>query len=145
MRTRQTLDRNQAMLLVIDVQTKLLPLIRNDDRVVEATRTLIEAAAVFDLPVTATVQYVKAVPSGRHAGEIMAHSTLAATSVGSRGSPFTSSTVQMLNQRLPRSRARWNAIVSPDGDHCGKRPCPMNCRVAGLRKSTTQSSHGPPR
>jgi isochorismate hydrolase len=54
-----SLDREQAMLLVIDVQTRLLPFIRHNERLVEATATLLEAAAVFDIPVVATVQYVK--------------------------------------------------------------------------------------
>jgi nicotinamidase-related amidase len=51
------LDREQTLLLVIDLQTKLLPLIPNHDRLVSQVCRLIRGAAIFDVPVVATEQY----------------------------------------------------------------------------------------
>jgi nicotinamidase-related amidase len=53
------LKHDGCCLLVIDVQTKLLPHVVDHEFVVAATDTLIAAAALFKLPVVATVQYVK--------------------------------------------------------------------------------------
>lgn len=55
----QTLNRGRAMLLVIDLQTKLLPHIHDADTVVATSAALVEGAALFGLPVLPTVQYVK--------------------------------------------------------------------------------------
>lgn len=52
-------DVERAMVLVIDVQEKLLPLISGCERVVAAGRKLLEGAKVFDLPVLVTEQYPK--------------------------------------------------------------------------------------
>ncbi|MBI4716821.1 MAG: isochorismatase family protein [Planctomycetes bacterium] len=51
------LDVDRAMVLLIDVQEKLLPLIRGHDRIVTACCKLLEGVRVFDLPVLATEQY----------------------------------------------------------------------------------------
>lgn len=53
------LDADRAMVLVIDVQEKLLPLIRDHQRIVAATRTLLDGTRIFALPVLATEQYPK--------------------------------------------------------------------------------------
>lgn len=53
------LDPQRAMLLVIDVQSRLLPSIIDHEFVVAATATLMEGTAVFDVPLVTTVQYVK--------------------------------------------------------------------------------------
>ena len=55
------LDADRAMLLVIDVQTKLLPLIEGHEEVVAGIRQLLRGAAIFDLPVLATEQYPKGI------------------------------------------------------------------------------------
>ncbi len=57
------LDVDRAMLLVIDIQEKLLPLIEGGDRVVEATRRLIRGARLFELPVLVTEQYPQGIGS----------------------------------------------------------------------------------
>jgi nicotinamidase-related amidase len=49
--------RNQACILVVDLQVKLLPSIFRQQRVVENTRRLVTAAALLQVPVLATEQY----------------------------------------------------------------------------------------
>jgi topoisomerase-4 subunit B len=49
-------------------------------------------------------------PSGHQLGETIAALALTATSVTRHASPSTRSSVHRLNHRLPRCRARWNAI-----------------------------------
>lgn len=70
MRAEQ-LDTNRAMVLVIDVQEKLLPLIRDHAAIVSRVREVLEGSRVFGLPVLATEQYAKGlgptVPSIREA------------------------------------------------------------------------------
>lgn len=53
------LDIDRAMLLVIDIQEKILPLIGGPERVVANSRKMIEAARVLEIPVLATEQYPK--------------------------------------------------------------------------------------
>ena len=53
------LDIERAMMLVIDVQEKLLPSIAGGERVVAAGRKLLDGGAVFELPVLVTEQYPK--------------------------------------------------------------------------------------
>ena len=55
------LDVDRAMVLVIDLQEKLLPLVRGHDEVVAAGRKLLDGARVFELPVLATEQYPKGI------------------------------------------------------------------------------------
>jgi isochorismate hydrolase len=52
-------DADRAMLLVIDLQAKLLPHIADREAVVQAVDKLVRGVGVFDVPVMATVQYVK--------------------------------------------------------------------------------------
>ncbi len=47
----------RACVVVIDVQEKLLPLIRHHERVIEACLKLLRGTRVFSLPVVATEQY----------------------------------------------------------------------------------------
>lgn len=54
-----TLDRKRAMLLVVDVQTRLLPHIDRHGEVVATTAALIETAGLLQLPILATVQYTR--------------------------------------------------------------------------------------
>ena len=51
------LDVDQAMLLVIDLQEKLLPAIKKHDDVLFQAQQLLRGAAIFELPVLATEQY----------------------------------------------------------------------------------------
>jgi len=53
------LDVERAMVLVIDLQEKLLPSIAGSEGVVAAGWKLLEGAKVFDLPVLVTEQYPK--------------------------------------------------------------------------------------
>lgn len=53
------LDIDRAMVLVIDVQEKLLPSIDGGEAVIAAGLKLLEGAAVFELPVLVTEQYPK--------------------------------------------------------------------------------------
>ena len=53
------LDVDLAMVLVIDVQEKLLPLIEGKERVIAGARKLLQGVAVFELPVLVTEQYSK--------------------------------------------------------------------------------------
>ncbi|MEK7756370.1 MAG: hydrolase [Planctomycetota bacterium] len=53
------LDVERAMVLVIDVQEKLLPSIVGGERVIAAGRKLLDGAGVFELPVLVTEQYPK--------------------------------------------------------------------------------------
>jgi len=53
------LDADRACVLVIDMQEKLLPLIRGHERLVNAAAKLLRGAGIFRLPVIATEQYVK--------------------------------------------------------------------------------------
>lgn len=48
---------DNAVLLVVDVQDRLLPVIHDNAAVVEACRRMIEAARVLELPVVVTEQY----------------------------------------------------------------------------------------
>ena len=57
------LDADRAFVLVVDLQEKLLPLIRFRERVVAAGRKLLGAAPVFELPVIATQQYSSGIGS----------------------------------------------------------------------------------
>lgn len=53
------LDVDRAFVLVIDLQEKLVPLVRHRERVIAAARKLLEGTRVFKLPVLATEQYPK--------------------------------------------------------------------------------------
>ena len=55
------LDVDRAFVLVIDVQEKLLPMIRRHQHVVAAGLKLLAGARVFELPVIATEQYPKGI------------------------------------------------------------------------------------
>ena len=57
------LDVDRAMLLVIDLQEKLLPLVDGHAGLVDAANRLIRAAGLFKLPVVVTEQYPKGIGS----------------------------------------------------------------------------------
>ena len=53
------LDRARTCVLVIDIQEKLLPLIRNHERVTQACVKLLRGLSVFAAPIVVTEQYPK--------------------------------------------------------------------------------------
>lgn len=74
------LDIDRACVLVIDIQAKLLPLIRGHTSLVAAVRKLLAGAKQFELPVLVTEQYVKGL--GRTVPEVAESLTgLACTTV----------------------------------------------------------------
>ncbi len=54
-----TLERQETLLLVIDIQERLAPVIEGKDQVIANTKILIEAAKTMDFPLLATEQYPK--------------------------------------------------------------------------------------
>src|SRR5215471_6342253 len=56
---RRALDPAECVLLVIDIQEKLLPPVFECDRVVKNSQLLIRAAGILNLPTIATTQYAK--------------------------------------------------------------------------------------
>ncbi len=64
------LDPDRAAVLIVDLQQKLLPLIRDSRRIVLATQKLLQGAVIFDLPVVVTEQYPKGL--GRTVDEVLA-------------------------------------------------------------------------
>ena len=55
------LEADRAMLLIIDLQEKLLPLIRARKKIVAAASKLIDGVTIFGVPVLATEQYPKGI------------------------------------------------------------------------------------
>lgn len=58
-RSRELVSRNNSQLLVIDVQEKLIPAIPVRELLIDNCCKLIQAAKLFDAPVSATEQYAK--------------------------------------------------------------------------------------
>jgi nicotinamidase-related amidase len=56
-RSPELMNRDDSALLVVDLQVKLLQVIPFNERIVWNARRLLDAAAVFSLPVAATEQY----------------------------------------------------------------------------------------
>lgn len=56
-------DVDRAMLLVIDLQTVLLPHIEGSEEVLAAAARLVRGAHLFELPIMATVQYARGLGS----------------------------------------------------------------------------------
>ena len=54
-----TLDRQNTVLMVIDIQEKLLPVMKHKDQVLDNNKILITAAKEMDFPLLATEQYPK--------------------------------------------------------------------------------------
>lgn len=65
-----TLDKNEAVLLIIDIQDKLASVMQMRDQVVKNCLHLIELAKMQNIPVVVTEQYPKGL--GRTVGEIQA-------------------------------------------------------------------------
>jgi len=56
---REILSPERVVLVVVDLQEKLLPAMRQSERVLGATRTLLHLAQVLELPLVLTTQYRK--------------------------------------------------------------------------------------
>jgi len=54
---RRSLDPSQCVLVVIDIQEKLLPAVQNREELVRNCSLLIRLAAILDIPVLLTAQY----------------------------------------------------------------------------------------
>lgn len=54
-----TLNREDTLLLIIDIQERLAPAVRKEREVIENNRILIETANTFNMPVVVTEQYPK--------------------------------------------------------------------------------------
>jgi len=63
LRSPELLDRQTSILLVVDMQEKLLPFISEADSLVKACRKLIVAANLFGVPVASTEQYPRGLGS----------------------------------------------------------------------------------
>lgn len=61
MRRANQVHPDHAVVLVIDIQEKLLPLVRGHDRLVASCSKLLEGCRVFQLPVVCTEQYRKGI------------------------------------------------------------------------------------
>jgi nicotinamidase-related amidase len=53
----ELLDRNRSILLVIDLQGKLMEMVHRPDRVIASSKRLLQLAGLFDVPVLLTEQY----------------------------------------------------------------------------------------
>lgn len=60
---RKTLQPDQCVLLVVDIQAKLLPPIFENDRLVRNAQLLIRLARILNMPVLASTQYAKGLGS----------------------------------------------------------------------------------
>jgi len=56
---RQLLQAEQCVLVVVDIQEKLLPPIFNKDELIKNSQLLIRTANILDIPVVVTTQYVQ--------------------------------------------------------------------------------------
>src|SRR5215469_16920271 len=56
---RQLLQADQCVLVVVDIQEKLLPPVFNKDELITNAQLLIRLANILELPVVATTQYTK--------------------------------------------------------------------------------------
>lgn len=57
------LNRDEAILLIIDIQEKLVPAISQGQMVIKNTNLLIKAASIMDIPIVVTEQYPKGLGS----------------------------------------------------------------------------------
>lgn len=65
--------RDNSSLLVVDIQTRLLPQIQNAESIVAANAFLLKSAHLFKVPIVATVQYVKGLgPTHPHLADLLA-------------------------------------------------------------------------
>lgn len=96
------LDRDQAVLLVIDVQAKLAPAMPSKvyARMRATTAMLVEAARLLDIPVVTTEQYPQGI--GHTVPELAtacASGVIEKTSFGCCGEPAFMSAIEQLNRR----------------------------------------------
>lgn len=58
-RSSELLDKSKSQLLIVDVQEKLVPVMRDHERLIDRCRRLAIAAQIFEIPITITEQYPK--------------------------------------------------------------------------------------
>ena len=68
---------SRSLVVVVDIQEKLVPVIPDRDAIISTTRLLLDAAAVLDVPVIATEQYPKGL--GSTVPELAQHAALKST------------------------------------------------------------------
>lgn len=56
---RRTLEASRSVLVVIDIQEKLLPAVERKEELVRNSQLLIRLAHVLEIPVVATTQYAR--------------------------------------------------------------------------------------
>lgn len=54
-----TLDRNDSLLMIIDIQERLVPVMKKGEKIIDKTNILISAAKELELPIITTEQYPK--------------------------------------------------------------------------------------
>lgn len=59
MLTKYNLKHEDAVLMIIDIQEKLVPTMKYGHEVIKSTNVLIETAETFDMPIVITEQYTK--------------------------------------------------------------------------------------
>lgn len=57
--SKYTINKEDTVLMVIDIQERLVPVINEVDRVIDNTNILLEASEILDIPVIVTEQYPK--------------------------------------------------------------------------------------
>ena len=63
--SRRTLEPEQCVLIVIDIQEKLLPPIFEKDRLLRNAQLLIRVAEILDIPTMVSTQYAKGLGRNR--------------------------------------------------------------------------------
>ena len=58
-RNKKILDRSQTALLIIDIQARIIKVMRNHEKLVENVTKLIKGAKIIDIPIYYTEQYPK--------------------------------------------------------------------------------------
>jgi nicotinamidase-related amidase len=110
----ELLDRDRSVLVVIDLQGKLLEIVEHPARVITATTRLLSLAGMFDVPVVLTEQYPKGM-GPTHAQVRAAYDatpapkrTLEKTSFGCAGDPAFAG---LLDELRPRGRSEERQVV----------------------------------
>ena len=110
----ELLDRNRSVLVVIDLQGKLMDMVEHPARVITATRRLLTLAGMFEVPVVLTEQYPKGL-GPTHAEVRAAFDTTPApkrfmdkTAFGCAGDPKFAA---LLDELRPRGRTEARQIV----------------------------------
>jgi nicotinamidase-related amidase len=119
----ELLDRSRSVLVVIDLQGKLVEIVEHPERVVAATKRLLALAGMFEVPVVLTEQYPKGLgpthPEVRAAFDAVPvpKRTLEKTAFGSPGDPRFSALLDELRPRRPTG-ARQVVVAGIEAHVC---------------------------